>query len=89
MHDVITSTLERIRPKSLTHLKVIGLKCSNEIFEQFLDKVLDLVDPANGLHTLSIRMLQGMVLSDHIISKIVSLCKRLQQLIVNNDPEVN
>ena len=63
MLNVINCTLKGIRPKSLTTLQIIDLRCSSELLEQFLDNVLNLVDPAIGLHTLKISKLQGMILS--------------------------
>ena len=57
MRNVINHTLKGIRPKSLTVLQIIDLRCSSQLFEQFLDNVLNLVDPAIGLYTLKISML--------------------------------
>jgi len=89
MHDVIKSTLKGIRPNSLTKLRIHRIQCSAEVFEQFLDSALNLVDPERGLLYLSISLLRGMILSEHIITKIVSCCKRLEALILINDPESN
>ena len=59
------------------------------MFEQLLDAMVDLSDPAIGLEKLTISMIQSMVLSEYIINKIAGRCHRLLELCIVNDPEAN
>ena len=74
---------------SLRILKLHDIECSSEVLEQFLNKVLDLVNPETGLQKLEfVRIKIFGSLSSDILTRIVSLSKKLEEYTIENFPEI-
>jgi len=59
------------------------------VLEQFLNKVLDLVNPENGLQKLEfVRIKIFGALSSNVLTRIISLCKKLEEFTIELIPEI-
>ena len=70
---------------SLKTLKIRCIECRASTLEKFLDTVLDLVNPDDGLKKLEFGQvtIYGGSLSDAILTKLVSLCKKHEELTID------
>jgi len=69
---------------SLRTLRIRCIECSASTLENFLDTILDLVNPEDGLQKLEFAQIKIFgSLSDSILTKLVDLCKKLEELSID------